>query len=41
MKILYKVLNAQNCNIGDIVDIIPKYALQQNDIENSTIEGGQ
>ncbi len=40
MESLYKVCIALNCNIGDIVDFIPEYAVQQNAIENPTFEGG-
>ena len=40
MESLYKICLTLNCNIGDIVDIIPKGICLQNDLDNPTNEGG-
>lgn len=40
MESLYKICLTLNCNIGDIVDIIPDGARLQNNLDNSTNEGG-
>lgn len=40
MESLYKICLTLNCNIGDIVDIIPDGARLQNDLDNSTNERG-
>ena len=40
MESLYKICLTLNCNIGDIVDIIPDGARLQNDSDNSTNERG-
>ena len=38
MESLYKICLTLNCNIGDIVDIIPEGACLQNDLDNPTNE---
>ena len=38
MENLYKICLTLNCNIGDIVDIIPEGACLQNDLDNPTNE---
>ena len=40
MESLYKICLTLNCNIGDIVDIIPDGARLQNNLDNSTNERG-
>ena len=41
MESLYKICLTLNCNIGDIVDIIPvDSTLPQNNLDNSTSERG-
>lgn len=40
MESLYKICLTLNCNIGDIVDIIPDGARLQNNLDNSTSERG-
>jgi len=40
MESLYKICLTLNCNIGDIVDIISDGARLQNNLDNSTNEGG-
>ena len=40
MESLYKICLTLNCNIGDIVDIIPENACLQNDLDNSANERG-
>ena len=40
MESLYKICLTLNCNIGDIVDIIPYGARLQNNLDNSTNERG-
>ena len=40
MESLYKICLTLNCNIGDIVDIIPESACLQNDLDNSANERG-
>ena len=38
MESLYKICLTLNCNIGDIVDIIPEGACQQNNLDNPANE---
>ena len=40
MESLYKICLTLNCNIGDIVDIIPERTCMQNDLNNSANERG-
>ena len=40
MESLYKICLTLDCNIGDIVDIIPDGARLQNNLDNSTNERG-
>ena len=40
MESLYKICLTLNCNIGDIVDIVPECSCLQNDIDNPANERG-